>query len=184
MNDPVFLLENCLTIFSSAEEAVGASPLEILRNFMIDVVSAENLPKVDGIDALVAATALKNFVIAQNEAEARAGAKKKGVLLYVPAYEFDDGVCGELARSKGALVFSFADVLRQKGFRRAIVLSKMRLALAQCRRGGCAFAVVTLAKSWEELRNARELVAFAAVLGMNPQEKKIAEETAARLVRK
>ena len=151
---------------------------------MLDIVSAENLPKADGIDSLVAATALKNFVIATSEAQARAGAKRNGVLLYVPAYEFDDGVCGELARSKGALIFSFSDVLRQKGFRRAIVLSKMRLALAQCRRGGCGFAVVTLAKSEQEIRNARELVAFAAVLGMNPQEKKIAQETAEKLVRK
>ena len=151
---------------------------------MLDIVSAENLPKADGIDSLVAATALKNFVIATSEAQARAGAKRNGVLLYVPAYEFDDGVCGELARSKGALIFSFSDVLRQKGFRRAIVLSKMRLALAQCRRGGCSYAVVSLAKSEQEVRNARELVAFAAVLGMNPQEKKIAEETAERLVRK
>ncbi|MCX6772951.1 MAG: hypothetical protein NTV88_04240 [Candidatus Micrarchaeota archaeon] len=149
---------------------------------MIDIVSAENLPKADGIDSHAAASALKNFVIANDGAAARAGSKKKGVLLYVPAYEFDDGVCQELKRAGGALVFSFADVLRQKGFRRAIILSKMRLALAQCRRGGCAFAVATLAKNDGEIRNARELVAFAAVLGMNPQEKKIAEESAEKLV--
>ena len=151
---------------------------------MLDIVSAENMPKSDGIDAQVAASALKNFIIATDGAAARAGSKKAGVLLYVPQYEFDDGVCLELKRSGGALVFSFADVLRQKGFRRAIVLSKMRLALAQCRRGGCGFAVFTLAKSQEELRNGRELVAFASVLGMNPQEKKMAQETAERLVRK
>jgi RNase P/RNase MRP subunit p30 len=149
---------------------------------MIDIVSAENLPKADGIDSHAAATALKNFVIATDGAAARAGSKRKDVLLYVPSYEFDDGVCQELKRSGGALVFSLADVLRQKGFRRAITLSKMRLALAQCRNGGCSFAVVTLAKSEQEVRNGRELVAFAAVLGMNPQEKKIAQESAERLI--
>ena len=150
---------------------------------MLDIVSAENLPKSEGIDAQVAASTLKNFVSANDGAAARAGAKRSGVLLYVPQYEFDDGVCIELKRSGGALVFSFADVLRQKGFRRAIALSKMRLALAQCRRGGCAFAVATLAKSEQEVRNARELVAFATVLGMNNAERKNAEKIIGLLVK-
>lgn len=149
---------------------------------MLDLVLAGNLPKLDGIDALVPASALPNF--RQTKAPSSKGdARVKGALLYSPSYEFDDGAYLELARGGGALVFSFSDVLGEKGFRRAIVISKMRLALAACRKSGCGFVFCTLAKNEAGLRNARELVAFMAVLGMTQEEKKHSKELLEKLVK-
>lgn len=147
---------------------------------MLDLVLAGNLPKLEGIDAFVPASALHNFretKTASSKGEARA----KGVLLYSASYEFDDGAYLELRRNGGALVFSFSDVLCEKGFRRAIVLSKMRLALAACRKAGCGFVFCTLAKNGEGCRNARELVAFASVLGMTQEERKYSKELLEKL---
>jgi len=97
------------------------------------------------------------------------------------SYEFDDGVCKDLARCGGAVLFSFSDILREKGFRRSIMLSKMRLALAACRNGGCGAVACTLAQNAAGLRNAREILAFMAVLGMGQEEKKASVQLLAKL---
>jgi RNase P/RNase MRP subunit p30 len=118
----------------------------------------------------------------KSQKEAIADARMKGALLYSSGYEFDDGVYKDLAKGNGALVFAFCDVLRESGFRRGIMISKMRLAFASCRKAGCGFVVCTMAKNENELRNDAELGAFMSVLGMNYHEKKFAGECAARLV--
>ena len=139
---------------------------------MLDLVLAGDLPKLAGIDGLVLAASLGNFRRPSDAAASRLESKTDGALLYVASYEPDEGALVELARRGGALVFSFSDVLRERGFRRAIVLSKMRLALAACRRAGCGFVACTLAQSETGLRNARELSAFASVIGMDQRERK------------
>lgn len=149
---------------------------------MIDIVLAQ-LPKLDGIDAAAIASSLKNFSQPKDAASARAAAKAKGALLYSPLYEFDDGVLVELARSGGAVVFSFSDVLKERGFRRGILLSRMRLLLNAARKRKCGFAACTLAKDEESLRNGRELTAFMAVLGMSDVERKGAEKISEALAK-
>ncbi len=143
---------------------------------MNDIVSSENLPLAHGIVSAVAAQTLKNFRSPKNPAEARADCRMPHALLYSSLYEFDEGVFKELSKRGGAVVFSFSDIICEKGFRRAIVLSKMRLALGACRKSGCGFVACTLAKDENSLRSARELEAFMAVLGMNEHEKAHAEK--------
>lgn len=142
---------------------------------MLDIVLAENLQKPAGIGYAANAMKLGNFRQPKGPEEARILCKAKGVLLYAPSYEFDDGVYMDLAKSGSALVFSFSDILHNDGYRRAIALSKMRLALAACRNAGCGFVVCTLAKKEGEERTGRELAAFMSVLGMDQHEKKASE---------
>lgn len=151
---------------------------------MNDIVSSENLPLAHGIKAALAAQALKNFRSPKNPAESRSDCRMQNALLYSPLYEFDEGVFKELAKRRGAVVFSFSDILKENGFRRAIALSKMRLAYASCRKSGCGAVVCTLAKDAHSTRNARELGAFMALLGMNEHEKAHSEMAAERLVGK
>lgn len=148
---------------------------------MIDIVFAENLRAAGGTKPALAG-ALANFRQAKSQEEAKAAARVHGALIYAPGYEFDDGFCKDLKKNGGALVFAFSDILAEKGFRRAIVISKMRLALASCRKSGCGFAACTLAKNGNETRNARELEAFMSVLGMNQHEKDFCAKTLERLV--
>ena len=58
----------------------------------------------------------------------------------------------------------------------------MRLALVAGRKRGTGFAVCTLAKNANEARSARELSAFAAVLGMSDVERKASEKNLKRLI--
>ncbi len=148
---------------------------------MQDIVSGENLPRARGIKNSVLASALQNFRRPKDAKAAVSDARMQNALLYSPEYEFDDGIYKDLARKNGAIVFSFSDILKETGFRRAIVISKMRLAFAACRKSGCGFAVCTLANEEGEARNARELEAFMSVLGMDGHEKRFAERTAERL---
>ena len=148
---------------------------------MLDLVLAGDLPKLAGIGALARAPSLRNFRQPSDAAASRLESKADGALLYVPSYEPDEGALAELARRGGAMVFSFSDVLRERGFRRAIVLSKMRLARAACRRAGCGFVACTLARSQGELRNAREISAFSSVIGMDGCERKFSGELMERL---
>lgn len=112
---------------------------------------------------------------------AKSAARARGMLIYSPQYEFDEGVFFDLEKTGGAVVFSFSDLLYEKGFRRAITLSKMRLAFSSCRKKGCGFVVCTLANDENGLRSGRELVSFMSVLGMNEHEKKFCESTMDRL---
>jgi len=148
---------------------------------MIDIVSAESLPAPRGVALAVPAQSLKNFRQPKNAAQAKSDCRAKNALVYMGAYELDDGSFSDLAASGGALVFSFSDLLHEQGFRRSILLSKMRLCLAQCRRAGCGFVACTLAQNENELRNAREIRAFMAVLGMGEDERKEAERSLERL---
>lgn len=149
---------------------------------MMDIVLAQGLPALEGITAAVPAQSLSNFRQPGSQNAAHADSRTKRAIIYSPSYELDDGVYKDAAKSGGAVVFSFSDVLKEKGFRRAIAISKMRLALSQCRKAGCDVIVCTLARDASGLRNARELSAFASVLGMNGAERKTAREAIERLV--
>ncbi|VVC01437.1 Uncharacterised protein [uncultured archaeon] len=150
---------------------------------MQDLVRAK-LSRQKGIGKMLLASALPNFRQVKDSGEAKPAARQKNAIVYCPAYELDDGVYNDVHRNGGAVVFAFCDLLRENGFRRAIMLSKMRLAFACCRRSGADFAVCSLANEGNEARNARELEAFCAVLGMTQHEKSHAEKTLARLTAK
>jgi len=150
---------------------------------MIDLVAAEKLPKEAGIVEAVPFSALKNFFQPKNPGETRAQCRMKNAILYSKSYEIDEGAIKELAGVGGSVVFSLSDILREKGFRRGIMLSKMRLALSSCRKSGCGLLVCTLAADANSVRTARELESFMAVLGMTEQEMTLAKECAERLVR-
>jgi hypothetical protein len=143
---------------------------------MLDLVLAENLPKLAGIESLQTAKGLKNFRQPKDAAAARGDCRMKGALVHLPSYEFEEGSFKELAKSGGAVVFSFGGILPLKGFRRSIMLSKMRLAFSSCRRAGCGAVACTLAADERGLRNAREIAAFMAVLGMDQHERKFSEK--------
>ena len=137
---------------------------------MIDIVSLQGLEKQKGIDSLVPAQTMKNFKCPKNSEEAKGVSRTKNALVYLHSYELDNGICKDLQKNKGAVVFSFRDILEQSGFHRSIMLSKMRLALAVCRKNGTGFVVCSMAKENDEVRSERELEAFMAVLGMNQHE--------------
>lgn len=149
---------------------------------MLDIVSAGNLPKAKGIARNAPASALKNFRQPKTAGEATACSRTKDCLVYSPLYEFDDGFFKDLKKSGGAVVFAFRDILNESGFRRGIIISKMRLAFSSCRKSGCGFVACTMAGNGMELRNSAELEAFMSVLGMNSHEKRFAGETVERLL--
>ncbi len=148
---------------------------------MLDLVFGENAGKSNGIKNALPVSSLQNFRQIRSPSESTQLARMKNALLYSAGYEFDDGAFKDLNKSGGAIVFAFSDVLRETGFRRAIAISKMRLAFAQCQKTGCGFVVCTLAKDSGEMRSARELEAFKSVLGMNQHEKEFADRTLERL---
>jgi len=149
---------------------------------MIDIVLASGLDAPKGLSLIDGNK--ERRLKTSSPASVKADARMRGVLLYSPPYEIEEGACVELARNGGALVFSLSDVLREGGFRRSIIISKMRLALAACRRAGCSSVAFTLAKRQEEVRTGRELAAFMAVLGMTDAERKHAKEIAETLAKK
>lgn len=148
---------------------------------MLDIVVGEGLAGQKGISRLLQAQLLKNFRQVKSSEEAKGIARTKNVLVYAPTYELDEGVYRDLQRNGGAVVFSFSDILHESGFRRAVLLSKMRLAFALCRKSGAGFVVCSLANEENGLRSAREIWAFMAVLGMGQHEKLHAEKLLERL---
>jgi len=146
----------------------------------MDIVRFEPLSG-EGAGRALPVSSLSNFFESANALAAKQVCRKKNSLLHAGNYEVDEGDLLELARAGGALVFSFSDLLPESGFRRAIIISKMRLALAACRKRGTGFVFATLAKDASQMRGARELSAFAAVLGATDVERKEAEKNMARL---
>ena len=150
----------------------------------MDIVRGNGLRRLRGITGLLEAGSLGIFRSPSSPEQARADARRGGVLLYSPAYDFDAGICKDLKKSGGAVVFAFSDLLAERGFRRAIALSKMRLLLSECRKAGAGVVVCTLAQDGDGLRNAREMSAFAHALGLGAHEKAHAAKTAGRLAGK
>ena len=135
----------------------------------------------EGAGRALHVSSLSNFFEAADTKSAKPLCRKKSILLHVRSYDIDDGDLLELARAGSAFVFSFSDVLSESGFRRAIIISKMRLALSACRKRGTSFVFATLAKDASSARSLRELVAFATVLGATDVERKAAEKNIERL---
>jgi hypothetical protein len=138
---------------------------------MKDIVLLDGIPLQKGISENLPAPSLSFFRKADNPRGARSCAKQKAVLLYCPSYEIDDGALVDMARLGGRVLFAFSDVLKESGFRRAILLSKMRLLVDAARRAGCHFAACSMANGGTEARNARELLAFAAFIGFTQDER-------------
>ena len=130
----------------------------------------------EGAGRVLPVSSLPNFFDAASALAAKQLCRKKGALVHAAGYEVDDGDLLELARANGALVFSLSDVISERGFRRSILISKMRLLLSACRKRGTGFIFATLAADAAQMRSARELVAFAAVLGATDVERKAAEK--------
>jgi len=135
----------------------------------------------EGAGRALPVSSLSNFFDAGNALAAKQACRKKNALLHASSYDVEEGDLLELARAGGALVFSLSDILLEYGFRRAILISKMRLALGACRKRGTCFVFATLAKDASQVRSPRELSAFAAVLGTTDVERKEAEKNMARL---
>jgi hypothetical protein len=150
---------------------------------MLDLTFGKNLGRSAGISRTIPVSSLNSFLQVRLPSESTFAAKAKNSLVYCPSYELEEGAYGELKKSGGALVFSFSDIIQQSGFRRAIMISKMRLAFLQCRKSGCGFVVCTLAKSQHELRNAHELESFKHILGMSMHEREFADKTLERLAK-
>ena len=130
----------------------------------------------EGAGRALHVSSISNFFDAADARAAKQPCRKKGALVHPANYEVDEGDLLELARAGGALVFSLSDVISERGFRRAIIISKMRLLLSACRRRGTGFVFATLAKGASQMRSARELSAFAAVLGATDVERKASEK--------
>ncbi len=130
----------------------------------------------EGAGRALAVSSLANFFDAATALAAKPHCRKKGALLHAASCEIGDGDLIELGRHEGAVVFSFSDILAERGFRRSILISKMRLLLTACRKRKASFVFVTLAKDAHHMRSARELLAFAAVLGATDVERKAAEK--------
>jgi hypothetical protein len=130
--------------------------------------------------AAIPLSSLKNFKqVAPQEAKQFARVPK--TLLYCQGYELDEGAIKELSEKGGALVFSFSDIIRESGFRRSILLSKMRIAYSICRDWNAGAVACTLANNENETRTGRELAAFQHMLGMNPQERAHSDELLEKL---
>ena len=138
----------------------------------------------EGAGRALSVSSLSFFFDSANALAAKQVCRKKFALVHPSGYEVDDGDLLELARAGGAIVFSFSDVLSERGFRRSILISKMRLLLSACRKRGTSFIFATLAKDAAQMRSARELSAFAAVLGATDVERKEAEKKLAGIAGK
>ncbi|MEM4348512.1 MAG: hypothetical protein QXN37_03000 [Candidatus Anstonellaceae archaeon] len=141
---------------------------------MLDFVLADGLQPLPGIEKLVNVRNLKNFTT-----EKRA---QKNCIFYNESYEFDEGELKNLAKLEGAIIFSFSDVIKHKGFQRGILISKMRLAIQLCKKIGCGAIFGTLAQSQHMLRNEKELESFMMVLGMTQHEIDFSKKLARILV--
>ncbi|MCX6769444.1 MAG: hypothetical protein NT051_02060 [Candidatus Micrarchaeota archaeon] len=137
---------------------------------MYDIVLDGALPGARGISHAAPAASLRNFKKANSQPEAKQCAKTGKVLLYSPGYEIDDGALLDVSRAGGAVVFSFSDLLLLHGFRRAILLSKMRLLADACRRVGAGMVFCSMASEAGNTRNARELRSFAYAAGLSSHE--------------
>tara|TARA_Y100000310_G_scaffold345757_1_gene469339 strand:+ start:865 stop:1389 length:525 start_codon:yes stop_codon:yes gene_type:complete len=82
-------------------------------------------------------------------------------------------VLAKLAKKNDVAVgFGFSFVLNSKGKERARVIGKMKQNVRICRKTGVKMVVCSYANNIKEMRGAKDLIAFARVIGMNGGEAK------------
>lgn len=113
---------------------------------------------------------IKNFFSSNSKKEVSRGFKTKNSIIHLSCYEFYPEELKNASRFGCTIAFSLSDLLCESGFKRAILLSKMRIALRACRENGVGFVVCTLAENQNQTRSCRELAAFGKAIGMTDIE--------------
>lgn len=114
----------------------------------------------------------KNFFSSSQNPKELASLARKCRLLHNPSYDAQEGWVSAAAQSGCAIVFSVCDAARLCGFKRGILISKMRILLSMCKKYGAKTYVCSLAQKEYEQRNRHERECFAMYLGMEKKEAK------------
>ncbi len=107
--------------------------------------------------------------------------KKTDILVNVEKYRGKDSfhyrnsglthsVCMLAKKNRVAIGFSFSDILQSK--QRALLLGKMMQNIRLCRKYHLQMVFASFARNKHEMRDPKDMVAFARVLGMSPGEAK------------
>jgi hypothetical protein len=133
---------------------------------MYDLVLGDSLPPARGIKENINAKQIR-LKIAKDKEELIKFAKIRNAIIYYDKYEFSEKFFFELKRKKGAVLFALKDIIEKSGYQRAITLAKIKNSFEECRKNNCNFLFCSLAEKKEELRNARELIAFMRIVGLS-----------------
>ncbi len=86
----------------------------------------------------------------------------------------NDVLCKLARKSNVAVGFSFCDVLNAHGVERALIIGRMMQNVSLCRKFKVPMVLGSFAFDKFEMKQPRELISFALVIGMNPGEAKSA----------
>ena len=128
--------------------------------------------EISGANSICISQLPKNFFFSSMDAAQLLSGAKKCALIRSPQYDAQEGWVSAAAQSGCAIVFGVCDAARLAGFKKAILVSKMRMLVAMCKKYGAKICVCSLAQKEYEARNEHERLCFAMYLGLERKEAK------------
>ncbi|MBU0590990.1 RNase P subunit p30 family protein [Candidatus Micrarchaeota archaeon] len=109
----------------------------------------------------------KNIADAENLKDA-VRYKNRSTLVTLKDHSFDDGAVKIIAeKSKMCFLINIGEIIRTRGIRRAILISRLRTFLRICIKHRMQYAVASFAEKKEEIRTPDELCHICLLLGLN-----------------
>ena len=101
--------------------------------------------------------------------------KSKKSLIMLEDYAFDEGSIKVIAEKKKiCFLIDLSSLIKSKGVRRAILMSKLRTFLSLCVRYGAFYTFASFAESEMQIRNPDEIKHIGALIGLNKGQVKFA----------
>ncbi len=142
---------------------------------MFDIIQCNADPKKYRFEKFYSMEAAKSRVMKFPEVTEAVNAKNKKNLIVLDDWKFDDGAIKVIGEKKSAcFLVDLSRILKSRGIRRAVEISKIRNFLRLCNKHGTFYTFASFSEKEEEIRSADELLHIAMLFDINRGQAKFA----------
>jgi len=135
---------------------------------MFDIIKCAADAKSYGFGRFYQYEEAKGRIATAENAVAASELKNRKALVMLRDWKFDEGAIKVIAeKRKACFLIDLSAIIRSRGTRRAVEMSKLRNFLRLCVKHGAFYAFASFAEKEGEIRSPEELEHIAMLLGLN-----------------
>jgi RNase P/RNase MRP subunit p30 len=135
---------------------------------MFDIIKCAADAKAHGFERLFSSEEAKGRAVVVENAEKAAELKNRKTLIMLQDWKFDEGAIKSIAEKKKAcFLIDLSEIIKSRGMRRAVAISKLRSFLRLCAKHGAFYTFASFAEKEEEIRSPEELEHIIMLFDLN-----------------
>ncbi len=135
---------------------------------MFDIIKCSADARAHGFERLFSFEEAKARVAVVENAEAAAELRNRKTLLMLRDWKFDEGAIKLIAEKKKAcFLVDLSEIIKSRGMRRAVSISKLRSFLRLCAKHGAFYTFASFAEKEDEIRSPEELEHIIMLFDLN-----------------